>query len=138
MAEDDTAVRQVVSTVLRRAGYLVLDAAGPLEALALAREYRALIDVLLTDAVMPLARGKELGDRLNELRPGVRAIYMSGYTDRDIVRDGILDADVNVLPKPITPAPLLARVAQVLGTARRREGDGAAPALLREAQTGFG
>jgi PAS domain S-box-containing protein len=123
VAEDDAAVRQVVSTVLRRAGYVVLDAAGPTEALALAREYREPIDLLLTDAVMPLASGKELADRLIELRPGVRVIYMSGYTDRDIVHHGVLDAQVNFLPKPITPAPLLDLVARVLGAQRQGASD---------------
>jgi CheY-like chemotaxis protein len=124
VAEDDAAVRQVVSTVLRKAGYLVLDASGPSEALALAREWREPIDLLLTDAVMPLSSGKELADRLTALRPGVRVIYMSGYTDRDIVHHGILDAEVNFLPKPITPAPLLELVARVLDDARRRRATG--------------
>jgi PAS domain S-box-containing protein len=127
VAEDDAAVRQVVSTVLRRAGYVVLDAAGPLEALAIAREYPEPIDLLLTDAVMPLSSGKELADRLIGLRPGVPVIYMSGYTDRDIVHHGVLDAEVNFLPKPITPAPLLNLVARVLGKTCGRDGDVAAP-----------
>jgi two-component system cell cycle sensor histidine kinase/response regulator CckA len=121
LAEDDAAVRQVVATVLRRAGYVVLDASGPLEALALAREHREPIDLLLTDAVMPLWSGKQLAERVSELRPGVRVIYMSGYTDRDIVHHGVLDAQVHFLPKPITPEPLLDLVARVLGKARRRE-----------------
>jgi PAS domain S-box-containing protein len=134
VAEDDAAVRQVVSTVLRRAGYVVLDAAGPIEALALAREYRGPIDLLLTDAVMPLSSGKELADRLNELRSGVRVIYMSGYTDRDIVHHGVLDAEVNFLPKPITPAPLLDLVARVLGKTRRREATWQRRGLLRDSR----
>jgi two-component system cell cycle sensor histidine kinase/response regulator CckA len=118
VVDDDAVVRQVVSTVLRRAGYVVFDAAGPIEALKFAREYRERIDLLLTDAVMPHSSGKELADRLGELRPGVRVIYMSGYTDRDIVHHGVLDAEVNFLPKPITPAPLLDLVARVLGAQR--------------------
>jgi len=126
VAEDDAAVRQVVSMVLRRAGYVVLDAAGPIEALTLAGEYREPIDLLLTDAVMPLSTGKELADQVKQLRPGVRVIYMSGYTDRDIVHQGVLDAEVNFLPKPITPAPLLDLVARVIGTTRGREDDAAA------------
>jgi two-component system, cell cycle sensor histidine kinase and response regulator CckA len=72
---------------------------------------------------MPLASGKELADRLRELRPGVRVIYMSGYTDRDIVHHGVLDAEVNFLPKPITPAPLLDLVARVLEKTIGRDGD---------------
>jgi PAS domain S-box-containing protein len=123
VAEDDPAVRQVVSAVLRRAGYVVLDAGDAIEALALAREYREPIDLLLTDAVMPLLSGKELADRLLGLRPDLRVIYMSGYTDRDMVHRGVLDTSVHFLPKPITPAPLLELVAQVLGKSRRRDAE---------------
>jgi two-component system cell cycle sensor histidine kinase/response regulator CckA len=115
VAEDDPAVRQVVTLVLKRAGYTVMGAADPIEALAIAREYHERIDLLLTDVVMPISSGKELASRLEKLRPDLRVIYMSGYTDRDIVHRGVLDAGVDFLPKPITPARLLSLVAQVLG-----------------------
>jgi two-component system, cell cycle sensor histidine kinase and response regulator CckA len=117
IAEDDPSVRQVVHTVLERAGYVVVGAAGPLEALALAREYPDRIDLLLTDVVMPLLSGKELAERMSTLRPNLRVIYMSGYTDKDIVHRGVLDENVHFLPKPITPARLLDLVARVLGKA---------------------
>jgi two-component system cell cycle sensor histidine kinase/response regulator CckA len=115
VAEDDPAVRQVVTLVLQRAGYTVMSAADPIEALAIAREHQGRIDLLLTDVVMPISSGKELAGRLEKLRPDLRVIYMSGYTDRDIVHRGVLDAGVDFLPKPITPARLLSLVAQVLG-----------------------
>jgi len=115
VAEDDPAVRQVVTLVLQRAGYTVMSAADPIEALAVAREHHGRIDLLLTDVVMPTSSGKELAGRLEKLRPDLRVIYMSGYTDRDIVHRGVLDAGVDFLPKPITPARLLSLVAQVLG-----------------------
>lgn len=126
VAEDDLAVRQVVTLVLQRAGYTVIGAADPIEALALAREHHEPIDLLLTDVVMPISSGKELAGRLEQLRPDLSVIYMSGYTDRDVVHRGALDADVDFLAKPITPARLLSLVAQVLdrrrctGVAQRR------------------
>jgi two-component system cell cycle sensor histidine kinase/response regulator CckA len=115
VAEDDPSVRQVVHTVLERAGYTVVGAAGPLEALSLAREYHGRIDLLLTDVVMPLLGGKELAERISTLRPNLRVIYMSGYTDKDIVHRGVLNDGVFFLPKPITPTRLLELVARVLG-----------------------
>jgi two-component system, cell cycle sensor histidine kinase and response regulator CckA len=112
VAEDDPAVRSVVVTVLKRAGYSVLDAAGPLEALELARAYKGRIDLLLTDIVMPQLSGTELAERLTALWPKLSVVYMSGYTDRDITRLDRLDSQF--LPKPITPVRLLDTIARVL------------------------
>jgi two-component system cell cycle sensor histidine kinase/response regulator CckA len=127
IAEDDPSVRQVVHTILERAGYTVVGSAGPLEALALAREHPDRIDLLLTDVVMPLLSGKELAERLSLLRPNLRVIYMSGYTDKDIVHRGVLDEGVHFLPKPITPARLLDLVARVLGNTPGSTGSSGTP-----------
>jgi two-component system, cell cycle sensor histidine kinase and response regulator CckA len=127
VAEDDAPVRQVVVNVLERAGYTVIDAAGPLEALAVAREHPGPIDLLLTDVIMPQLSGKELADRLAGLHPNLSVVYMSGYTDKDIVHRGVLDEAVNFLPKPVTPVRLLDIVAQVLSSARRGQQRGKLP-----------
>jgi PAS domain S-box-containing protein len=114
VAEDDSSVRQVVVTVLRRAGYHVLEASHPHHALALAREHVGPIDLLLTDVVMPLMSGKELARQLCAQRPDLAVLCMSGYSDEAILHRGFLDAGVHLLAKPVTPDQLLNAVAEVL------------------------
>jgi two-component system cell cycle sensor histidine kinase/response regulator CckA len=115
VAEDDPAVRQVVVTVLERAGYVVIPAANPQEALARARERDGGIDLLLTDIVMPLLSGTELAQRLCAICPNLLVVYMSGYTDKNVFEGGTLDTREDFLPKPVIPAKLLDIVARVLG-----------------------
>jgi two-component system, cell cycle sensor histidine kinase and response regulator CckA len=118
VAEDDRLVRQVVVTVLRRAGYLVLESTDPEHALQLSREQAGPIDLLLTDVVMPMMNGKELARRLCTQRPGLPVLYMSGYADEAF--HGVVDADVHFLAKPISPDQLLTAVEEVFVQARAR------------------
>jgi len=115
VVEDDPAVRHVATTVLDRAGYTTLSAPGPVEALDAARARSAPIDLLLTDVVMPRYSGRELAVQLSALHPRLAVIYMSGYTDKDIVHRGMLEEGVFFLPKPLTPDGLLEAVSRVLG-----------------------
>jgi PAS domain S-box-containing protein len=114
VAEDDAAVRQVVVTVLKRAGYRVLEACDAQHALALAGDHAGPIDLLLTDVVMPLMSGPDLARQLGARRPGLTVLYMSGYSDEAINHRGVLDAGVQLLAKPLTPEQLLKAVAQAL------------------------
>jgi CheY-like chemotaxis protein len=120
VAEDDPAVRHVVVTVLARAGYRAIGAAGPLEALTLARETAGSLDLLLTDIVMPHLSGTELAERLRAVQPQLPVVYMSGYTDKHVFDRGLLDPRAHFLPKPITPARLLDMIARVLSEAPLR------------------
>jgi two-component system cell cycle sensor histidine kinase/response regulator CckA len=120
VAEDDPAVRHVVVTVLARAGYRAIGAAGPLEALALAREAAGSLDLLLTDIVMPSLSGAELAERLRAVQPQLQVVYMSGYTDKHVLDRGLLDPRAHFLPKPIIPARLLDTIARVLSEAPLR------------------
>ncbi len=115
VAEDEAQLRRVLASVLRRAGYTVLAAASPLEALDLARQHQGPIDLLLTDVIMPKMSGGELARLLTQQRSELAVLYMSGYTDRAIVHRGVLDEGVHFVPKPITPHRLLAAIAGVLG-----------------------
>ncbi len=116
VAEDDGAVRQVVATVLRRAGHVVLESTDPEHAMRLSREHAGTIDLLLTDVIMPIMNGKELARRLGAERPGLAVLYMSGYADEAF--QGRADPGVHLLAKPVSPDRLLAAVEELLVQAR--------------------
>jgi PAS domain S-box-containing protein len=114
VVEDDDAVRNVTRHVLERLGYQILEAAGGVEALALLEQHAGSLDLVVTDVVMPGLSGPDLVDRLLVLRPDLRVIYVSGYTDKTVIRHGVLDADVAFLQKPFTIDELAGKVRQIL------------------------
>jgi two-component system, cell cycle sensor histidine kinase and response regulator CckA len=114
LAEDEQLVRLLALKVLEQAGYRVLVAAGGAEALRIAERHDGPIHLLLTDMVMPEMSGRELMHQLTELRPGVRVLYMSGYSDEAIAGHGVLDPDTAFMQKPFTPAALTGKVREVL------------------------
>ena len=93
---------------------LMLEARNAGEALLTCERYPQPIHLLLTDVVMPQMSGRELADRLSGLRPEMKVLYMSGYTDSAIVTDGELEANIAYLPKPWLPEALARRVREVL------------------------
>jgi PAS domain S-box-containing protein len=117
VVEDDPRVRAVTVRALEEKGYRVLPAASGQEALSLARGRS--VDLVVTDVVMPGMSGREVVDELRRATPGLRALFVSGYTQDAIARRGVLDSGVDFLPKPFTPAMLVARVRATL--------DGAGP-----------
>ncbi len=120
VVEDETGVRDLVCRALGSQGYEVLGAASGAEALGLAAQRDARIDLLLTDLVLPGAiQGVEVADRLRASRPDILVLYMSGYTRNAIEHAGRLDPDVDFLPKPFTLEELCANVRAVLDNHRR-------------------
>src|SRR5262249_1948160 len=110
LVEDEPGVPDLAREVLQMNGYRVLGApAGP-EAVESARGCAGAIDLLLTDVVMPGMTGGEVAQRFRDLRPGGRVLYMSGYTNDDIVRHGVLEATASFLQKPFTLEALLRKV----------------------------
>jgi CheY-like chemotaxis protein len=110
IAEDQPLVRELAVETLRGLGYRVLAAADGDEAFRIATEHTGVIHILLTDIVMPGMDGWLLAERISALRPGLRVIYASGYTDDVVGARRMLDAGAAYLPKPFTPAALAAKI----------------------------
>jgi nitrogen-specific signal transduction histidine kinase len=109
VVEDDRAVRALVRRALEHGGYTVLEAPGPDDALAAAMNAGG-IDVLVTDMVMPGMSGRELAAKLLATRPGLRVVFISGYTEDATVRSGALPRGQVFLPKPFTREAIMASV----------------------------
>jgi nitrogen-specific signal transduction histidine kinase/ActR/RegA family two-component response regulator len=114
VVEDQEPVRRLACKVLEREGYSVLAAADGPEALRVAAHHAGTIHILVTDVVMPGMSGREVEQRLAAERPEMRVLYLSGYADASIVRDGVLEPGLAFLQKPFTPETLARRVREVL------------------------
>jgi two-component system cell cycle sensor histidine kinase/response regulator CckA len=114
LVEDDDQLRRLARVALQQHGYQVLDAANGGEALLLCEQHEGTIALLLTDVVLPRMSGRHLAERLQPLRPAMKILYMTGYTDDAIVRHGVERSEVPLLQKPFTADELLGRVRRVL------------------------
>lgn len=119
LVEDEVQVRRLAASVLRQRGYEVIEASGGPEALELARRHPGRIDVLLTDLVMPQMPGFEVARALKGMRPALKVLYMSGYTDDDRFRQEAGREALAFLAKPFTPTTLARLVREVLDADRR-------------------
>ena len=115
IVEDDEGIRELSSRVLERYGYRVLVANGGPEAKDVCDRFEGRIHVLLSDVVMPGMNGPAVATMLTAMRPDMRVVFMSGYTDDTVVRHGVMKRDVPFLQKPFTPDGLANKIAEVLG-----------------------
>jgi PAS domain S-box-containing protein len=114
LTEDEDGVRQLASKVLRGLGYVVLEARSGREAVSVTEAFTGNIHLLLTDVVMPEFSGSELAQRIGVMRPGIKVLYMSGYTNEAIIHHGVLASNIAYLQKPFTPDVLARKVREVL------------------------
>ena len=114
LVEDEIGVRTLASRILRDRGYNVIEAGEGLEALRLAEGYSDEIHLIVTDVVMPGMSGSVLVSKLENARPGIKALYISGYTDDAIVRHGIRDSNIAFLEKPFSVYQITTKVREVL------------------------
>jgi CheY-like chemotaxis protein len=134
LVEDALRVRAVVREILEMIGYHVLEARHGAEAIEISERHQGPIHIMVTDVVMPQMSGRELAQRLAPVRPDMKVLYMSGYTDDAIVRHGVLGAGMAFLSKPFTPDALAAKVREVLETQPANRGaspngNGVSPAV---------
>jgi two-component system, cell cycle sensor histidine kinase and response regulator CckA len=118
VVEDEQSLRLICARILEDLGYTVLTAETPGEALEMAKKHAGGLHLLLTDVVMPGMDGKQLARRIAALKPGVRVLYMSGYTADVIAKRGVLEQNTDFLQKPFARLDLALKVHEVLQAGR--------------------
>jgi PAS domain S-box-containing protein len=119
VVEDQTEVRNFALAALNHFGYRVLQASDAAEALAICEQGSNRIDLVLTDVIMPGMSGPELVASLEKIRPGIKTLFMSGYTDKMVLQHGVAEEGAHFIQKPFSPEQLAITVREVLGPPRR-------------------
>jgi PAS domain S-box-containing protein len=114
VVEDEGAVRELTVRILQRIGYHVLTAATGAEAIEISQAHAGHITLLLTDVVMPSMSGTQLAEALLAARPGLKVLYLSGYTEKTVAHHGVLDPSVDFLPKPFSRESLAKKIREIL------------------------
>ncbi len=114
LVEDDDAVRRMTREFLRIKGYTVIEAPRAADAIQLMQLHQEEIDLVLTDVLMPGMKGRELVERLVEMRAGIKVLYMSAYTEDAAINIGVLNPGTEFIEKPFGPDELASKVRQVL------------------------
>jgi PAS domain S-box-containing protein len=118
VAEDDQAVRDSITEILKNYGYSVITAENGIDAVEKFSEYKDKIDLLVLDVIMPIMNGNEAYKKIKQMRPGMKAIFTSGYTSDMLARKKILDKDLILVQKPIQPDLFLLKIREVIEDAR--------------------
>ena len=108
-------VREITKDILEEIGYTVLTVDTPQEAVALCENRDTAVDLLLTDVVMPEMSGKELAKRIAAIRPGIKVLFMSGYTSNVIAHRGVLEKGVHFIQKPFRIKDLARKIDELIG-----------------------
>jgi CheY-like chemotaxis protein len=116
LIEDDDAVRALTKHVLQRCGYTVLEASRGTDGLRLAAAHRTPIHLLITDVVMPGIPGRMVAEQIGDSHPETKVLYVSGHTNDDVVRTGVLHDAVHFVQKPFAPAAIAHKVREILSS----------------------
>jgi len=114
IVEDEDIVRELAVKILERKGYHVISTQHVDDAISIVNNYKSSIHLLLTDVVMPKMNGAVLANKLTSVKPEMKVLFISGYTDEAIIHHGVLDGEVNFLQKPFTPNGLIKKIRQIL------------------------
>jgi signal transduction histidine kinase/ActR/RegA family two-component response regulator len=114
LVEDEAGIRKLACQSLEQLGYTILEAGDGIEALNLCKQYKGRIDVVVTDVVMPFLSGVELVEHLVKRYPRIKSLFVSGYTDSAVVREGVQDMTLTYLTKPFATADLMAKIRLLL------------------------
>ena len=114
IVEDEDLVRTITTKILKLQGYRIIQASTPAEALLISEQYTQPIHLLLTDIIMPQMTGRVLAERLLKISPALKVLYMSGYTDDEIIQNAVMDSALEFIQKPFSPSNLTKKVRQIL------------------------
>jgi DNA-binding NtrC family response regulator len=114
LVEDDETIRTMTTMMLEEMGYSVYPAGTPQEAISFCEDTGIALDVILSDVIMPGMSGKEMMERIELIRPGIKVLYMSGYSSDIISQRGVLEADMHFIQKPFDMKALNAKINDVL------------------------
>lgn len=120
VVEDEDLVREFACRYLDAYGYHCLDARNGSEALDMVSQRGDEIDAIVTDVIMPVMGGRELRERVAELRPNIPVLFISAYTGEEVIRRGLMEQGAPFLQKPFTPEALASKLRELLGSADRR------------------
>jgi two-component system cell cycle sensor histidine kinase/response regulator CckA len=112
--EDDLSILKLASKILKGLGYTVLTSEKPDKIMDLAEEHSGMIHLLITDVIMPEMNGRELSQQLQSLYPDIKCVFMSGYTADIIAHHGVLEEEVQFIPKPFSKRDLAITVRKAL------------------------
>lgn len=118
VVEHHAAVRDMISTALRKCGFTVLEAAHGRQALFICERQKVPIHLMLADVMMPQISGSALSERLTLIHPEMKVLYMSGYSENFIIHQGVLNSDGNFIPKPFRVPTLVRKIREVLDSSR--------------------
>lgn len=115
LVEDEESLLRFAKLQLERLGYTVLTAGTPKQAIGLIGRHKGKIDILMTDVVLPEMSGRDLRDKIYSLRPGIKCLFMSGYTVESMIQSGVLEKGIHFLQKPFSAENLSAKLRELLG-----------------------